>query len=100
MAPSANLAISVLKEIESHFGWPPMKVASKPNGNGPVFLKANQHTGDIHVRIEYGLGEGVLIGCQFHSEEKSSATIGPLPLNFFKVKNHEEANPLMSNKPE
>ena len=39
MAKSSNQAILVLKEVESYFDWPAMKVASKPEGNGPVFLK-------------------------------------------------------------
>lgn len=86
MAPSANQAIFVLKEIEKSYNWSEMKLVSKTNQDGPVFLKANQKTGDIHIRVEYGLGEGVLLGCQFNDETKYAETLGPLPLNLFGKK--------------
>ncbi len=86
MAPSSSLAIFVLREMESHFNWTAMNVVDKPTEDGPVFLKANQKTGDIHVRIEYGLGEGVLISCQHNNEGKEADTLGPFPLDFFKIK--------------
>lgn len=86
MAPSSSLAIFVLREMESRFNWTAMNVVDKPTEDGPVFLKANQKTGDIHVRIEYGLGEGVLISCQHNNEEKEADTLGPFPLDFFKIK--------------
>ncbi|MFL0732696.1 MAG: DUF1824 family protein [Prochlorococcus sp.] len=38
------------------------------------------------MRIEYGLGEGVLISCQHNNEEKEADTLGPFPLDFFKIK--------------
>ena len=84
MAPSATLAIFILKEMESRFKWPAMQVEQKPSEDGPVFLKANQKTGAIHVRIEYGLGEGVLLSCQHNEEKNNAETFGPFPLDFFK----------------
>ena len=33
--------------------------------------------------MEYGLGEGILVSCQYYQEEKDTETFGPLPLNFF-----------------
>ena len=87
MAPSCMHAIFVLKEMESLFSWSPMKVATKPQEDGPVFLKANQNTGDVHIRIEYGLGEGVLLSCQYNKDQKIANTFGPFPLNIFKAKN-------------
>ena len=86
MAPSTNLAIFVLKEMESRFNWVSMIVVDKPTEDGPVFLKANQRTGAINIRIEYGLGEGILISCQHDEEQENADTFGPLPLNFFKTK--------------
>jgi len=86
MAPSAKHAVFILKEMENRFNWSPAKVVSKPIKDGPVFLKANQKTGDIHIRIEYGLGEGILIGCQHNEEHKETETLGPFPLDFFKIK--------------
>ena len=87
MSPTYELAINVLKEMESQFNWPPMKVASHPDDEGPVFLKANQRTGVFHARIEYGLGEGILLSCQYNVEGKDAQTLGPLPLDFFRSRN-------------
>ncbi len=83
MAPSSNEAIANLKEIESYFNWESMKMAQKPSEDGPVFLKANQKTGDIYIRVEFGLGEGILLSSQHIQENKVSETYGPLPLGFF-----------------
>ena len=85
MASSARVAIFIVKEMENHFNWPSMKVAGKPMEDGPVFLKANQRTGDIHVRIEHGLGEGILLSCQHDKELICDETFGPFPLDFFKL---------------
>ena len=48
-----------------------------------LFLKANQKTGNGFVRSENGLGEGILITCQYEEDAKISNTFGPLPLDFF-----------------
>ncbi len=84
MASSANAALCTLKEMETHFKWPAMNVAKKDNQDGPVFLKANQKTGDIYIRVEHGLGEGILLSCQYDDEKETADTFGPFPLNFFK----------------
>ena len=86
MAPSSKLAIFVLREMESSLNWTAMKVVDKPSDNGPVFLKANQKTGDIYVRIEHGLGEGILISTHDEDLQKDADTFGPLPLDFFRTK--------------
>ncbi|WP_320667520.1 DUF1824 family protein [Prochlorococcus sp. MIT 1307] len=86
MAPSSKLALYLIKEMEKKFNWPSMKLATPLEEEGPVFLKANQKTGDINVRIEYGLGEGILLGCQHNEEQKQTDTFGPFPLDFFKIK--------------
>ena len=70
------------KVTETSPKYPP-KIKENPNKDGPVFLKANQKTGDIHIRIEYGLGEGILLSCQQEEEKKNTSTFGPFPLNFF-----------------
>jgi len=51
---------------------------------GRVFLKGNQKTGNVFVRSENGLGEGILITCQSDEDVEDSNTFGPLPLDFFK----------------
>ena len=85
MAPSSQIAINSLEAIESFFNWEPLLRKSKPKKeNDPVFLKANQNTGYIHMRTEFNLGEGILISCQHFNEDKDSITLGPLPLDFFR----------------
>ena len=86
MASSAELAIYILREMESQFNWSPMSVVEQITEEGPVFLKANQRTGDIHIRIEHGLGEGILISCQQDQNSEKALTLGPLPIDFFKVR--------------
>tara|TARA_B100000212_G_scaffold234085_1_gene178028 strand:- start:575 stop:961 length:387 start_codon:yes stop_codon:yes gene_type:complete len=50
---------------------------------GNVFIKGNQKTGEVYIRSEYGLGEGILITCQYDDYSKDSRTYGPFPLSFF-----------------
>ncbi len=83
MASSESKAIKTLRNIEVYFAWETMKLASSENRDGPVFLKANQKTGDVHIRIEYGLGEGILLGCQNNQFDQQADTFGPFPLDFF-----------------
>ena len=55
---------------------------------GNVFLKGNQKTGEVYIRSEYGLGEGILLTCQYDDPSKNSTTYGPLPLSFFVDKDY------------
>ena len=50
---------------------------------GNVFLKGNQKTGEVYIRSEYGLGEGILLTCQYDDPSRVSTTYGPFPLIFF-----------------
>ena len=50
---------------------------------GHVFMKGNQRTGDVYIRSEYGLGEGILLTCQYNDPSQNSLTYGPFPLCFF-----------------
>ena len=63
-----------------------MKLIDRPDNGGSVFLKANQSSGEIRIRLEEGLGEGILISSQHSSQEKELFTWGPFPLNFFACK--------------
>ena len=83
MSPTLQKAINAIRMIELKFHFNKMKCITLPNTEAPVFLKANQMTGEIHARTEYGLGEGILITCQNHDNSISSKTLGPLPLDFF-----------------
>ena len=83
MSPSLSKGIEAVRKIEEKFKYIEMRCVSLPNSNGPIFLKANQKTGEIHARIEYGLGEGILISCHNDDESLTAKTIGPFPLDFF-----------------
>ena len=83
LAPSANQAISVLRKIEKDFNWSAMQLKDQLEQEGPVFLKANQNTGDIHLRVEYGLGIGVLFSGHQSEPNQPVNTWGPLPLDVF-----------------
>ena len=83
MAHSDNRAIEALQSISKKF--PSIKFGNlrSLNADGGVFLKANQKTSNVFVRSENGLGEGILITCQYDEGYKESNTFGPLPLDFF-----------------
>ena len=83
MAPSDTKAIEALKSISKKY--PSIKFGNlgSLHADGGVFLKANQKTGNVFVRSEKGLGEGILITCQYDGDTKESNTFGPLPLDFF-----------------
>ena len=86
MSPSLKKAINAVRRIEDKFGYNEMKCITLPSSEGPIFLKANQKTGEIHARVEFGLGEGILISCQNNDNSLVSKTLGPFPLDFFNRK--------------
>ena len=83
MAPSDNKAIEALKSISKKYSSIKFGNIGSLHADGAVFLKANQQTGNVFVRSEHGLGEGILITSQFEEDVKESNTYGPLPLDFF-----------------
>ena len=83
MAPSLEKAMHSLREFETIFRLEEMKSRTVPDSEGPIFLKANQKTNEINSRIEYGLGEGIIITCQNNDISIASETFGPFPLDFF-----------------
>jgi len=84
MAPSDIRAIEALKSISKKYSSIKFKNLDSLHADGNVFLKGNQKTGNVFVRSENGLGEGILITCQYDEHAKESHTFGPLPLVFFK----------------
>ena len=84
MAPSDNEAIEALQSISKKYSSIEFGNLSSLSASGGVFLKANQKTSNVFVRSENGLGEGILITCQYDEDAKESNTFGPLPLDFFK----------------
>ena len=83
MAPCDYKAIEALLSISKKY--PSIKFGNLDSlhADGSVFLKANQKTSNVFVRSENGLGEGILITCQYDQGAKESNTFGPLPLDFF-----------------
>ena len=83
MASSDLDAIEALKSISKKYSSIKFGNLDSLHADGGVFLKANQKTGNVFVRSEYGLGEGILITCQYDEDAEESNTFGPLPLDFF-----------------
>ena len=83
MAPSADQALSSLRSLEASQQWTSLEVVETTTDEGPVFLKANQRGGTVRVRIEQGLGSGILISGHGDDDAQPATTWGPLPLDFF-----------------
>ena len=83
MAPSDIRAIEALQSISKRYSSIKFGNLESLNTDGSVFLKANQKTGNVYIRSENDLGEGILITCQYYQEAEEANTFGPLPLNFF-----------------
>jgi hypothetical protein len=83
MAPSDNRALQALLSITKKYSTIKFGNLNSLHADGSVFLKGNQKTGNVFIRSENGLGEGILITCQYDEDSKESNTFGPLPLDFF-----------------
>ena len=83
MAPCDKWAIEALQSIASKYSSIKFRNLDSLHADGSVFLKGNQKTGNVFIRSEKGLGEGLLITCQYDQDAKQSNTFGPLPLDFF-----------------
>ena len=83
MAPSDMDAIKALQSITEKYSSIKFVNVDSLHADGSVFLKGNQKTGNVFIRSENGLGEGILLTCQYDHESKKSSTFGPLPLDFF-----------------
>ena len=83
MATCDIRAIEVLKSITKKYSSINFLNLDSLHADGSVFLKGNQKTGNVFVRSENGLGEGILITCQYDEDAEESNTFGPLPLDFF-----------------
>ena len=83
MALCDKKAIEILQSISKKYSSIEFGNLDSLHADGSVFLKANQKTGNVFVRSENGLGEGILITCQYDDDYEESNTFGPLPLDFF-----------------
>ena len=78
-------AIEALKSISKKYSSIKFGSLESLHADGSVFLKGNQKTGNVYIRSEKGLGEGILLTCQYNEDSKESNTYGPLPLGFFTI---------------
>jgi len=83
MAKSDVEAKIALKTIIQKYPFMYFKNFEDLNAMGNVFMKGNQKTGEVYIRSENGLGEGILLTCQYDNPTQNSITYGPFPLNFF-----------------
>ena len=83
MAHSDIEAIEALNSIIKRYDYKFFKNFNQRGILGNVFLKANQKTGEVYIRSENGLGEGILLTCQYNDLSTYSKTYGPFPLNLF-----------------
>ena len=83
MAPSDFDAKEALASISKKYSSVKFKDLESLHAVGSVYLKGNQKTGNVFIRSEGGLGQGILLTCQYEDKSKESGTFGPLPLDFF-----------------
>ena len=85
MASCDRKAIEALQSITQKYSSIKFMNLDSLHADGSVFLKGNQKTGNVFIRSEDGLGEGILLTCQYENDSQESSTFGPLPLDFFKI---------------
>ena len=83
MAPCDTKAIEAVQSISRKYTSIKFRDLDSLHADGSVFLKGNQKTGNVYMRSENGLGEGILLTCQYEKDSEESFTYGPLPLGFF-----------------
>ena len=83
MAPCDTKAIEAVQSISKKYSSIKFCNLDSLHADGSVFLKSNQKTGNVYMRSENGLGEGILITCQYEKDSSESFTFGPLPLDLF-----------------
>ena len=88
MAKSDNEAKNAFRMFLRKYPFMRFNDFEKLKASGNVFMKGNQKTGEVYIRSEYGLGEGILLTCQYDDTSRNSLTYGPFPLSFFAIKNY------------
>ena len=72
MASSDIKAIEALKLISKKYSSIKFGNLDSLYADGSVYLKGNQKTGNVFVRSENGLGEGILITCHCDEDAQES----------------------------
>ena len=88
MAKSDFEAKNALRTFVQKYSFMHFNDFDKLKAIGNVYMKGNQKTGVVYIRSEYGLGEGILLTCQYDDTSQNSLTYGPFPLSFFAIKNY------------
>ena len=83
MATNEQDAKKALNSIIQKYNFKFSKNFNELRASGNVFLKANQKSGEVYIRSENGLGEGILLTCQYNDLSIYSITYGPFPLKLF-----------------
>ena len=86
MAKSDKAAKNALRMFVQKYPFINFNEFEKLKAEGNVFMKGNQKSGEVYIRTEYGLGEGILLTCQYNDPSRNSLTYGPFPLTFFVAK--------------
>ena len=84
MATNEQDAKKALNSIIQKYNFKFSKNFNQLRASGNVFLKANQKSGEVYIRSENGLGEGILLTCQYNDLSIHSKTYGPFPLDLFR----------------
>lgn len=91
MAPGSKAAWAALRSFEQALGWQPLPAQGEDGEiDGAVFLKGHQGTGQVWLRAEEGLGEGVLVSGHSARHPELQDTWGPFPLAFFAIPPSQE----------
>tara|TARA_Y100000589_G_scaffold320655_1_gene350833 strand:- start:1715 stop:2107 length:393 start_codon:yes stop_codon:yes gene_type:complete len=85
MADNDYEAKKALLSITQRYSSIKFQEFSNLRAQGSVFLKANQKNGIVYIRTENGLGQGILLTCQYDDQTLGSQTYGPFPLTFFAI---------------
>ena len=85
MADKDLNAIKALCSITKRYSSIKFQEFSNLRAEGSVFLKANQKNGIVYMRSENGLGQGILLTCQYDDQTTGAQTYGPFPLTFFAI---------------
>ena len=83
MAPCDTKAIEAVQSISKKYSSIKFGNLDSLHADGSVFLKGNQKTGNVYMRSENGLGEGILLTCQYEKDSEESFSFGPLPIDLF-----------------
>ena len=78
-------AINALNSITERYPFIKFEDCANLSAEGAVYLKANQKNGIVYMRSENGLGQGILLTCQYNDQTLGAQTYGPFPLNFFAI---------------